>query len=201
MGATSNSETEQSPGREVFMKKLLLITGDIAAGKSTFSKILSERYHVAVFQKDTVKEILSDSIGFHNREENKKLSNAAVEMMCHIFSRMALTGNAVILEANFHEAELEKLHMIARENHYDVLTIVLRGDAEVLYRRYIHRMKEENRHPAHLTTTLDVKEDFMKSAERIRQERIVGETLIIDATDFSYQEDSAVLEQIDAFMG
>ena len=36
------------------MKKLLLITGDIAAGKSTFSKILAERYRVAVFQKDTV---------------------------------------------------------------------------------------------------------------------------------------------------
>ncbi|MDE7206241.1 MAG: deoxynucleoside kinase, partial [Lachnospiraceae bacterium] len=58
------------------MKKLLLITGDIAAGKSTFSKILSERYGVAVFQKDTVKEILGDHIGFHNREENKALSNA-----------------------------------------------------------------------------------------------------------------------------
>lgn len=40
------------------MKKLLLITGDIAAGKTTFSKILSQRYCAAVFQKDTVKEIL-----------------------------------------------------------------------------------------------------------------------------------------------
>ncbi len=42
------------------MKKLLLITGDIAAGKSTFSKILSARYSAAVFQKDTVKEILGE---------------------------------------------------------------------------------------------------------------------------------------------
>ena len=70
------------------MKKLLLITGDIAAGKSTFSKILAERYRVAVFQKDTVKEILGDSIGFRDREENKRLSNAAVETMCHIFIRL-----------------------------------------------------------------------------------------------------------------
>lgn len=183
------------------MKKLLLITGDIAAGKSTFSEILSERYHIAVFQKDTVKEILGDSIGFRNREENKKLSNAAVETMCHIFSQIAATGGDVILEANFHEAELEKLHSIAQEKEYDVLTLVLRGDAEVLYRRYLHRMKEENRHPVHLTTTLDVKEDFVKVAERIRKEKVMGETLVIDAADFSYQEDSAVLERIDAFMG
>lgn len=183
-----------------FMKKLLLITGDIAAGKSTFSKILAERYHAAVFQKDTVKEILGDSIGFRNREENKRLSNAAVETMCHIFMQIAATGAAVILEANFHEAELEKLHAIAHDKEYDVLTIVLRGDAEVLYSRYLHRMKEENRHPVHLTTTLDVKEDFIKTAEWIRKEKVMGETLVVEATDFSYQQDPAVLARVDSFM-
>ena len=182
------------------MKKLLLITGDIAAGKSTFSKILSERYCTAVFQKDTIKEILGDHIGFHNREENKILSNVTIEIMCHIFSRIAVTGNNVIFEANFHEDELEKLHSIAHENQYDVLTLVLRGNADVLYNRYIHRMNEENRHPVHLSTTLDVKENFVKVAEWIRNERVIGEILVIEATDFSYQEDTEILKQIDSFM-
>ena len=182
------------------MKKLLLITGDIAAGKSTFSKILSERYCTAVFQKDTIKEILGDHIGFHNREENKILSNATIEIMCHIFSQIAVTGNNVILEANFHEDELKNLHSIARENQYNVLTLVLRGNADVLYNRYIHRINEENRHPVHLTTTLDVKEDFVKVAEWIRNERIIGENLVIEATNFSYQKDTEILKQIDCFM-
>ncbi|MBD5518957.1 MAG: AAA family ATPase, partial [Lachnospiraceae bacterium] len=159
------------------MKKLLLITGDIAAGKSTFSKILSERYCAAVFQKDTIKEILGDHVGFHNREENKILSNATIEIMCHLFSQIAVSDNNVILEANFHEDELKKLHSIAQENQYDVLTLVLRGNADVLYNRYIHRMNEENRHPVHLTTTLDVKEDFVKVAEWIRNERVIGKKL------------------------
>lgn len=182
------------------MKKLLLITGDIAAGKSTFSKILSERYCATVFQKDTIKEILGDCVGFRNREENKRLSNATVEIMCHIFSRIAVTGHNVILEANFHEAELRKLHSIACENQYDVLTLVLRGNTDVLYNRYLHRMNEENRHPVHLTTTLNVKEDFVKTAEWIRNEKIMGEILEIDATNFFYQENPAVLKQIDSFM-
>ena len=182
------------------MKKLLLLTGDIAAGKSTFSKILSERYHAAVFQKDTIKEILGDYIGFHNREENKVLSNTTIEIMCHIFSRIALTGNDIILEANFHESELKKLHSIAVENQYAVLTIVLQGDAEVLYHRYLHRMNEENRHPVHLSTTLDVKEDFIRAAEWIRKEKVIGQTLVVEATDFSYQEDPIVLGNIDSFM-
>lgn len=182
------------------MGKLLLITGDIAAGKSTFSEILSKRYQIAAFQKDTLKEVLGDTIGFHNREENKRLSDATIGIMCHIFSKVVVTGNSLILESNFHEAELEKLHAIANENQYDVLTLVLRGDAEVLYERYLFCMNEENRHPVHLSTSLHIKEDFIKTAEWIRTENVIGDTLLIEATDFSYQEDSVILNQIDSFM-
>lgn len=113
---------------------------------------------------------------------------------------LLITGSNMILEANFHEAELEKLHTVAQKNQYDVLTLVLRGNPNVLYNRYIRRMKEENRHPVHLTTTLDIKEDFIKFAEWMRNEVIIGETLVIEATNFSYQEDALVLKQIDSFM-
>ncbi len=183
------------------MGKLLLIAGDIAAGKSTFSEILSKRYKIAVFQKDAFKEVLDDTIGFHNREENKRLSDATIEIMCHIFSKVVVTGNSLILESNFHEAELKKLHEIAHENEYDVLTLVLRGDAEVLYERYLFRMSKENRHPVHLSTSLHIKEDFIRTAEWIRSEKVIGDTLMIEATDFSYQEDPVILNQVDAFMG
>ncbi|MCI8810689.1 MAG: hypothetical protein HFF84_11375 [Oscillibacter sp.] len=182
------------------MKKLLLITGDIAAGKTTFSNILSKRYHVAVFQKDTIKEILADQIGFQDREENKRLSHAAIEVMCHIFSRIAPTDKPLILEANFHEDELKKLHTIAHENQYDVLTLVLQGNADVLYCRYMHRMNEEDRHSAHLATALHRKEAFIETANWIRNEKITGECLIIEATDLSYQNDPAILAEIDHFM-
>lgn len=106
----------------------------------------------------------------------------------------------MILEANFHENELEELHSIAGKNQYDVLTLLLQGDAEVLYHRYVHRMNEENRHPVHLSTTLDVKEDFIQTAEWIRKEKVRGKTLVIEATDFSYQRDPILLNRIDAFM-
>lgn len=182
------------------MKKLLLITGDIAAGKSAFSKILSERYCAVVFQKDTVKEILGDRVGFHNRTENKVLSHAAVDIMCHVFSRIAKTGADVILEANYHEDELNRLHTLAGENQYAVLTLVLRGDADVLYNRYLHRMNKENRHPVHLSTTLDIKEDFINMTNQMHSEKIPGKNMIIDASDFSYQENPEILSRIDFFM-
>lgn len=182
------------------MKKLLLIMGDLACGKSTFANILSKRYNVNVFGKDSIKEVLGDTIGFTKREENLKLSGATMQLMFFLFSEFTKLNQSLILESNFHTNELETLHSMAENHGYEVLTLVLRGDVEVLYKRYLHRMQNENRHPVHLSTTLDVFEDFKAYWERSRKEEIPGVVLEIDANEFSYQTDASVLIKIDNFM-
>lgn len=182
------------------MRKLLLIMGDLASGKSTFANILSVRYDTNVFFKDSIKEVLGDTIGFSNREENKKLSSATMELMFFIFSEFGKLNKNLILESNFHTAELERLHRIALENNYEVLTLVLRGDVGILYKRYLNRMQNENRHPVHLSTTLDVFEDFKRCTEYLRSEKILGNTIYINADDFTYQTDKDILTKIDEFM-
>lgn len=182
------------------MKKLLLIMGDLATGKSTFANILSKRYHTNVFCKDSIKEVLGDTIGFANREENKKLSVATMELMFFLFSEFGKLNKNLILESNFHTEELEMLHKIAAENNYQVLTLVLRGEVETLHKRYLNRMQNENRHPVHLSTTIDIFEDFKECTEYLRSERIPGNTITINADDFSYQTDKEILDKIDAFM-
>ena len=49
------------------MKKLLIITGDLATGKSTFAGLLSKHYETSAFCKDSIKEVLGDAVGFVNR--------------------------------------------------------------------------------------------------------------------------------------
>ena len=183
------------------MRKLLLIMGDLATGKSTFANILSKRYDTNVFFKDSIKEVLGDKIGFSNREENKRLSNASMELMFFIFSEFGKLSKNLILESNFHATELERLHEIAFENNYEVLTLVLRGDVEVLHKRYLNRMQNENRHPVHLSTTLDIFDDFKRYAEYSRAEEILGDVIYINADDFSYQTDKDILAKIDEFLG
>lgn len=182
------------------MRKLLLITGDLATGKSTFSDTLSKRYDTVVFMKDTIKEVLGDTIGFANREENLKLSKATMELMIFAFSQFAKLNQDLILEANFHKADLERLHEIAAVHNYEVMVLVLRGDVNILHRRYLNRIYNENRHPVHLSTTLDVFEDFRQYLETSRNEEITGNVLQIDANDFSYQTDEKLLAEIDGFM-
>lgn len=182
------------------MNRLLLVTGDLATGKSTFSEILSKRYDTVVLMKDKVKEVLGDTIGFANREENLKLSKATMELMIFVFSEFAKLGRDLILEANFHNADIERLREIANAHNYQVMVLVLRGDISILHKRYLNRIYNENRHPVHLSTTFDIFEDFKAYVETSRSEMITGNMLEVDANDFSYQEDEALLLEIDRFM-
>ena len=52
------------------MRRLILIFGDLASGKSTFADILSKRTGIPAIKKDRIKEILADTVGFETREEN-----------------------------------------------------------------------------------------------------------------------------------
>ena len=181
-------------------KKLLLITGDIATGKSTFANILSQRYNTNVFFKDSIKEVLGDTIGFSNREENKKLSNASMELMYFIFSEFAKLGKSLILESNFHRVELEWLQKKALDNGYEVFTIVLYGETEILHKRYLNRMCNENRHPVHLSTTIDNFHDFKKCSEYLANIEVPGRSIRINTDDFMYQSNEEIIQQIDKYM-
>lgn len=174
--------------------------GDLAMGKSTFANILSKRYDTNVFFKDSIKEVLGDTIGFANREENKKLSNVTMELMFFIFQEFGKLNKNLILESNFHKAELEELHQMAFENDYEILTLVLQGDINILYKRYLNRIYNENRHPVHLSTTLDVFDDFRDYIESARKEKVPGNVININADDFLYQTDEVLLSRIDKFM-
>lgn len=182
------------------MKRLLILTGDVAAGKSTFAAILSRRYKTNVFYKDKIKEVLGDTIGFKDREENLKLSDAAVQLMICTFEEFAKLEKPLILEANFHKRELQLLQDIVKKYDYEVMTLMLQADLHILHERYMHRMKYENRHSVHMSARQDRFEDFKAYVEKARAEGIVGTVVTVCADDFSYRTDEELLGRIDQFM-
>lgn len=182
------------------MNKLLLIMGDLATGKSTFANMLSKRYDTVLFCKDPIKEKLGDFFGYTNRTENLKLSHATAALLYLIFSEFAEVNKDLILESNFRIAELERLHQIAEENDYQVLTLILRGDIQVLHNRYLNRMNNENRPAVHLCPEFNTIEGFGAYLESLRTPTVPGSTIYIDANDFTYQTDAELLARIDEFM-
>ena len=121
-------------------------------------------------------------------------------MMLFLFTSFAQTDEDLILEANFRQAELEQLHRLAEERHYQVLTLRLQGREDILHRRYLHRIQQENRHPVHLSPRMDKLEDFAAYLQKGRENFVPGAVIDIAADDFSYQSDPALWEQIRAFL-
>lgn len=183
------------------MRKLLLVMGDLATGKSTFAGMLSRRYQVVALYKDSFKEILGDTIGFSNREENLRLSVASAGLMRMIFAEFCKLDKDLILESNFRQSELESLQAIAMEYGYEVLTVCLRADLHILHERFLHRLYHENRHAVHACGGFEQFETFQDYVLKQRNLEIPGRFMELSADTFDYQQDLSVLAELDRFIG
>ena len=182
------------------MKKLIIITGDLATGKSTFADILGQKYKMPAYCKDTIKEVLSATFPFKDRSDNLKLSKATMDIMKHIFIVSAQADTNIILEANYHDGQIKEVFALAEKYGYSYLTIVLEGNIDILYKRYINRIKNENRHPVHLSTNFDIKENFVQYIPGARLSEIGGNVLKLNADTFDYQKDSKTFNLIEEFL-
>ncbi|MGD9910523.1 MAG: hypothetical protein AB7U79_07995 [Candidatus Izemoplasmatales bacterium] len=143
------------------MAKLVIITGGLATLKTTISKQLSKDLNIVCLNKDDMKEVLVDTIGFTNRIENKKLSIATVALMTKLAMEYSQLQKDIILEANFKPNELMELYTNTSLHEKDILTIDLVGDLDILFDRYIKR--NPTRHRAHTSVDLMSKESFRES--------------------------------------
>ena len=169
------------------MSRVILITGDLAAGKSALAESLSLRLNIPAFEKDLIKEHYVDEYGFKNREENRALSIKAVDFMIDALTRFVSNGTDIILEANFRSNELKRIEEIVSGKDVDVTLFVLRGDIEVLYDRFMKRLP--TRHKAHTSIHLDESIDkFKEYIMEQRKEDVVFIPHVINATDNSMEE-------------
>jgi len=178
------------------MKKLILIGGVLAGGKSTFSHIIGEKFCIPVVNKDRLKEILGDNIPTKNREENKKLSKISFDLMMYLAST---EGDALILESNFKDYELSELSGLVSQHNTEVLSLFIDGDDKVLYSRF-HKRLGENRHPVHKSQDFTHIEDFIATLDELRAASYPGEVICVDCTDFSYQTDLHLIGKIKDFL-
>ena len=178
------------------MKKVVLITGDLAAGKSTLADNLSKTTGFTCIKKDSVKEIICDSVGFSTREENRRISVSAVNSMIYFLEQTLKVGREIILEANFRLSEILKIKELVEQYQSKLFIIYLTGDTEVLYKRFLSRVP--TRHRAHLSIGLD--KDYQKFVDYINElrkqlERI--DCLKIDTTSLLEQD---ILTQVLSYM-
>ena len=183
-----------------FMKKLILITGELAAGKSTLAGQISTRYNIPSFTKDRIKELLCDRLGYATREENLRLSYLSFDIILEVFESFARSGRSLVIESNFRQAELDRMKAAVEKSGYDTLTVFLTGDLHELHRRYAERASSGCRHPAHLALNLDRYEDFAAVSSANVPKNLFGQVIIIDTTFPDTPSDLSDDERIRTFL-
>ena len=182
------------------MRKLILINGDIATGKSRLALLTKERFSLPLYTKDEFKEKYAEEYPYSTYEESHKLSIMAMDTLFDHFLAHAKKGEDVILEANFHEEHLLRLEKIVKEYGYQVLDIDLVGSPKVLYERYIDRMNDGNRHPVHKVNDLKDYEYFERYTLSRRDEKRIGIVISVNADTFDYQKDESLYQRIEKFL-
>ncbi len=165
------------------MSSLIIFTGGLATLKTTLSKRIAQDLSLLCLNKDDIKAVLVDHIGFNNREENKKLSNAAVQTMFEIAHGSFLINQSMVIEANFKQPELNAILEKTGYDESQILTIFLQGNPKTLYERYVSR--QASRHIAHTSTGLLSFEVFEASIKEHRVEDAIGKVVVIDTTVFT----------------
>ncbi len=149
------------------MKKIIIILGDIASGKSTLADNIKEDTHFVCLKKDVIKECLADQIGFSSREENLKLSRSAMDIMfgtCEVAMTCEL---GLILEANFHNPDLKRLQNLIEKYQYQAIFVNLTADLETLFSRFLARVP--SRHKTHLS--MGLQHDFSAFSRYVNSSR------------------------------
>jgi len=172
--------------------------GHLAALKTTIAKQLSEDFHISLFYKDHIKELLTDAIGYQNREENINLSHATFLIIKDLIETMAQSNQSLMVESNFKYGELNLIKPIIDRYHVDVLTIFLTAEAEILYQRYKDR--QAYRHKAHQSVQILDEANFRSSMFAYDESQLLGQSIKIDTSHYDVQTYHMIQSQLRDFL-
>ena len=191
---------------------LILIAGMPAAGKTSIGRRLSGDLKIPMLSKDSIKEILFDTVGFKSREEKNALGVAAFQMMHDAAKNILLCGGSVILENNFDNASKPDVMRLIAQTCARTLTVLVDCEYAEVYRRYVKRDQSPERHRGHVLNTIYPEpagagtspyaplpcNTLQKGMEArgFRTFDVGGERIEIDTTDFDSFDYPALLDNI-----
>lgn len=197
------------------MSCAILVCGIPASGKSYMARQLSSILGIPMLSKDDIKERLFDTVGFQSREEKVALGVGAMEIMYYAAGQMLSAGGSVILENNFETRSIPGVKALIERCKCRTVTVELTGEAEVIYRRFLHRDLLPERHRGHVVNTrypeppgqsAEYKpmslEQFIEGFTRRGMVGfdIGGPRVVVDVTDLSRVDCASVAEQVRKLM-
>ena len=169
-------------------KNIIIITGELAAGKTSYGKKISRVLEIPFFSKDEIKEILYDSFSCENLDygAKRKLGATSYSIFYYIMEEQLKVGKSLIVESNFVKESVPIIKKLLNKYNYKSITIRFEGDLHILHKRFLKREYSTERHIGLVANGLfDDFKNFEQAATKSKEFKISNNEILVDTTDFS----------------
>lgn len=180
-------------------KTLVIITGQLAAGKTSYGRKIAETLKLPFFSKDLIKEILYDSVCSDevDYEVKRKIGASSYKVLYYIVEELMKVSKTMIIESNFSKESVPIIKNLLDKYCYNSATIRFVGNLEVLHKRFLEREKSSKRHSALMSNGLfDDFEEFKKASLKAEEFKIDGKEIVVDTTDFSKVDLNNIIREL-----
>lgn len=177
----------------------MLVLGRPASGKSTISAKIADRWGLPIVAKDTLKEILFDTLGVGDVSWSVKLGRASFALLDHIIELQLQTRTPFLIDATYSaEYENAKFQQWQKAYGFEAVQVLCTASPEELSRRFAQRLQDGTRHPGH------VDEERIDEFHAVLNDARFG-LLDLRGTALHYDTDQAgseetLLEHLDAIL-
>jgi predicted kinase len=127
----------------------VLITGAPASGKSSLAARLALRYRAHSCSKDSIKEILFDTLGPGDPQWSRQLSDASFAVLFAFALPLCRADRPLLLEGNFRPGEHERPLTAVLSGGVQVGQILCQASHATRVARLAARTRDPRRHAGH----------------------------------------------------
>lgn len=169
-------------------KSMIIITGELAAGKTSYGKKISRALEIPFFSKDKIKELLYDSFSCENLDygAKRKLGATSYSIFYYIMEEQMKVGKTLIVESNFVKESVPIIKKLLKKYNYKSITIRFEGDLQILHKRFLKREYSTERHIGLVSNgVFDDFKNFEQATLKSKEFKMSNNELLVDTTDFS----------------
>jgi predicted kinase len=165
---------------------LVIVSGLPCTGKTTLGLRLAADFQLPFFNKDGIKELLFERLGWSDRDWSKRLGLASYDLLYYFLERQLQAGKSSIVESNF-KAEFDGPKFLVLKERYPFypFQILCHTHGEVLLERFQRRSESGLRHPGHVDQLNDAEFGHTLLEGKCDPLPLGGELVTVDTTDFN----------------